>query len=190
MNTKPEIKNLTKSLVVFFYLSAFVIQLLVITKIIPYTWVNGGMSKSYAAQAIQSVISIFIMLVMFGFIWKNIIMPLGFQRWKLKLLYVITIFWALGFIMQIAGTTFERYFLSLFLLIGLVSHAMLVRESHSSKVNNPLANPGRLFRLIWYSYKYVYVHTFGQPKRRRPIILISKVNYRYVQRKRVYRQSR
>ncbi len=50
---------------VVFYFLAITVQTLVITKIIPYNWVNGGFSESYDAQLALSINSIVLLVVMF-----------------------------------------------------------------------------------------------------------------------------
>ena len=118
--------NTIKWLIAIFYVSALFVQVLVVLKVIPYDWVNGGMSKSYESQLIQSLFSIVIISVLFIFVWRFARQNSKVKKWKLRALYIITLFWLLGFFLQIAGTEFERYFLSLSLLLGFVSHGLLV----------------------------------------------------------------
>ncbi|MDP3446099.1 MAG: hypothetical protein Q8T08_24825, partial [Ignavibacteria bacterium] len=49
-------------LIVLFYSLTIFIHILIIARIIPYLWVNGGMSQSYEAQVIQSIVSILIVI--------------------------------------------------------------------------------------------------------------------------------
>jgi len=139
MDTIKTSNTLIKSLVVIFYTSAIVVQLLVILKVIPYDWVNGGMSKSYEIQAIQSIISLVIIIGLLVFVLKIIKQGTLINNWKLKILYLITFFWLLGLVMQLAGTTFERYFLSFVLLLGVASHALLIRQIKASKSSRPVS---------------------------------------------------
>jgi hypothetical protein len=43
-------------------------------------------------------------------------------------LSVLTIFWGIGLVMQLLGTAFERYVLSLVLLMGFITHFRLARK--------------------------------------------------------------
>ena len=117
--------NTIKWLIAIFYISALSVQLLVVLKVIPYNWVNGGMSESYESQLVQSLMSLVIISALFVFVWKLARQNGKVKKWKLRALYIITILWLLGLFMQIAGTEFERYFLSLSLLLGVVSHGIL-----------------------------------------------------------------
>ncbi|MFO0862190.1 MAG: hypothetical protein U0516_00490 [Candidatus Saccharibacteria bacterium] len=131
MNIKNVSINTLKWLIAIFYISALSVQFLVLLKVIPYYWVNGGKSASYESQLVQSLISIVIIFILYIFVWKLLYQKGLIKKWKLRALYVITFFWLLGFLMQLAGTEFERYFLSLFLLLGVVSHGMLVLRARS-----------------------------------------------------------
>jgi phosphoglycerol transferase MdoB-like AlkP superfamily enzyme len=121
--------NKIKWLIAIFYVSALFVQLLVVLKVIPYDWVNGGMSESYESQLVQSLISLVIISVLFVFVWRLAHQNSTVKKWELRALYIITFFWLLGLFMQIAGTEFERYFLSLSLLLGVVSHGVLVSRT-------------------------------------------------------------
>lgn len=118
--------NLTKILIDIFYASGALTQVLVIARVIPYTWVNGGMSKTYSAQAPQSLFSLAVICLMYFFIRKIMSNSYKFNTLHKYTLYLITFFWTLGFLMQLLGTSFERYLLSLTLLAGIVGHVMLI----------------------------------------------------------------
>lgn len=85
-----------KWLIAIFYVSALFVQLLVLLKVIPYDWVNGGMSESYKSQSIQSLISIVIISALFIFVWKLACQNGKVKKWKLRAIYIITFFgfWA------------------------------------------------------------------------------------------------
>ena len=121
-----------KRLIATFYVSALVVQLLVVLKVIPFDWVNGGMSKTYEIQLVQSLVSLVIISALFRFVWRLLCQDGNVKKWKLRALYAITAFWFLGLLMQIAGTEFERYFLSFSLLLGVVSHGILVSRIRST----------------------------------------------------------
>ena len=129
----PNYLSFTKLVLVLFYSAAILTQLLVLVKVIPYTSVNGGMSKSYSAQAVQSVISIFVLLLFGIFIWRVASKNTEVTTNKKYILYAITSFWLLGLLLQLLGTTFERYVLSFVLLPGVISHILLARNVRQQK---------------------------------------------------------
>ncbi len=131
---KQPVRNILQYPIIFFYISGILFQLLVIFKIIPFQWVNGGLSPSYEAQALQSVVSVIIMALLFLFVWRVMKSNTQPKRWQYNSLRVITVFWVLGLVMQIIGTPFERYVLSFTLLLGVVSHILLIRQIHTVNV--------------------------------------------------------
>ena len=114
--------------ILIFYIATLAIHLLVIATIIPYQWVNGGMSPTYEAQAVQSAVSIVItglLLFMVRGLVKRLREP---KVWQIRALYVLTGLLVLGFIQQLLGTPFERYAVSIVLIIGVVGHMMLIKQ--------------------------------------------------------------
>ena len=114
---------------VIFYSLAITVQTLVITKVIPYNWVNGGFSESYDAQLALSINSIVLLVVMF------VLTLIAGKVIKTKLKKTITIicwimsaYWLIGLIMQLIGTPFERFVISWTILLGLVSSLRLAIE--------------------------------------------------------------
>lgn len=114
---------------VIFYSLAIMVQTLVITKVIPYNWVNGGFSESYDAQLALSINSIVLLVVMF------VLTLIAGKVIKTKLKKTITIicwimsaYWLIGLIMQLIGTPFERFVISWTILLGLVSSLRLAIE--------------------------------------------------------------
>lgn len=113
-----------RKLAALFYAVGIVVHALVICKVIPFTWVNGGMSPSYEVQALQSGVSI-VALGVLGLIVWGISKRKQLRTWQKILLYVLVAFWSLGFVMQLLGTPFERYVMSVALLAGVISHVRL-----------------------------------------------------------------
>ena len=85
------------------------------------------------AIAVQSAVSIVIIVALYIFVRKIEKMGVAINKRTLWALYVITLFWTLGLFMQIFGTAFERLFLSPLLLLGVISHALLIIRVHSTK---------------------------------------------------------
>lgn len=109
-----------------FYITAILIHVLIINDKISYKLVNGGRSESYEAQAKLSKASIAIL-------FAGIIVLFVYQAFPVVATSLIstiimgglTLYWILGFFMQLVGTPFERKYLSFVLLIGVFAHLMI-----------------------------------------------------------------
>lgn len=108
-----------------FYVFAIALHALVIVKIIPYALINGGLSPSYEAQAVQSAVSIAVFTVLatvvFLISWRDA--PRVWQKW---FVYILTGVLVLGLGLQFIGTDFERFVISWLLLVGVIAHVMLI----------------------------------------------------------------
>jgi hypothetical protein len=120
--------NLQTTLILgyIFYLLVIIVHILIIRKVIPYHLVNGGRSKSYTEQASISKMSIVISFLGILFLSISLIKP----SISLTLIYsiigfLLTLYWILGFVMQLLGTKFERYLMSIIVLLGILSHLSL-----------------------------------------------------------------
>lgn len=95
---------------------------LVVLKVVPYTWINGGRSISYESQKKQSLLGIIvlIMIIPFLLIASNIVtVTIGDSIINI-MLWVVVVFLVISTIMQLLGTTFERYVMSVVVIILLV----------------------------------------------------------------------
>lgn len=134
----PKVKKIT-FLILTFYLISVAVHLLVILKVIPYYWINGGLSESYESQTKISILSMVVIIGLGIFCWKLIKTRKSPSNFQMIFLYIITFFWVISLIMQLAGTNFERYFMSLVLLLGIVSHLLLIKflrnlDSHPKEI--------------------------------------------------------
>ncbi|MEG0855342.1 MAG: hypothetical protein RSG52_02565 [Terrisporobacter sp.] len=113
------------------YLSVTIISLviishgLIILKIIPYNWINGGRSESYEAQKKQSILGMLVLFITIPFllIASNIvIIDLGSMADKIIniILWISVILLTISTIMQLLGTRFERYVMSITVFVLLV----------------------------------------------------------------------
>ncbi|MCM3709374.1 hypothetical protein [Sporosarcina luteola] len=112
-----------------FYTLTVCIHVLIISGIIPFTWVNGGLSESFAAQLPISVISIFISIIggVFTLIaGKNI--PHTHKRGITFICWLFVALWSFGFIQQMFGTPFEKTVCSLIVLLGVISNLRMAIE--------------------------------------------------------------
>ena len=112
-----------------FYFLTILIQVLIISGIIPFTWVNGGRSESIATQLPISIINIIISII--GGVFTLIIG--GNIQYKNKrgitvICWVFVVLWSFGFIQQLLGTPFEKMVISLLLLLGVLSNLRMAIE--------------------------------------------------------------
>jgi hypothetical protein len=132
MSKTNKIQNKSSRRAVFFlisgfYFSSLATHVLIISKILPYQWVSGGMSPSYEVQAVQSAVNIVVISLLFLLMWKITNLKTNPKVWQRRTLYIVTALWIIGFIMQLLGTSFERYVMSVVLLVGVAGHIQLVR---------------------------------------------------------------
>lgn len=119
--------SMYRPILLAFYSLAVLTHVLVMAKVIPHDWVNGGRSPSYAVQAAQSALSIVVLLALFAFVWRLMgRATVGRAQWGFLL--VVTVLLALGAALQLLGTTFERDFMLPLLLTGLTGHLMLAGD--------------------------------------------------------------
>ncbi len=103
-------------------ISIILMQSLVLLRIIPHQWINGGRVDNYDQAAVVSVVSVLIFSIMsvyifYNWIYKQSIKPSRMKRNKVG----FAIFFGVSFVMQLAGTNFERYVMSIVCLIPLVA---------------------------------------------------------------------
>jgi len=106
-----------------FYFTTIMVHILIFTHIIPQSWISGGMVSS---SEIQTQISIFNLVL--SFVGLLFIQWANHSRESITVRLVamtFTVIWLVGLIMQLLGTPFEKIFMSLVLLCGLVSHLRL-----------------------------------------------------------------
>lgn len=114
---------------IIFYSLTILIHFLIISKSIPFTWVNGGRSESFAEQLPISVISIVISII--GVVFTLIVGRIKlykYQRGITVICWFFVVLWSFGFIQQLFGTPFEKTVCSLVLLIGVISNLRMAIE--------------------------------------------------------------
>lgn len=114
---------------IIFYSLTILIHLLIISKSIPFTWVNGGRSESFAEQQPISVINIVISII--GVVFTLIVGRIKLYKYKRGITVICWFFvvlWSFGFIQQLFGTPFEKIVCSLVLLIGVISNLRMAIE--------------------------------------------------------------
>ena len=114
---------------IIFYSLTLLIHFLIISQMIPFTWVNGGRSESFAAQLPISVVNIVISII--GVIFTLIVGRM--KRYKYKkgitvICWFFVVLWSIGFIQQLFGTPFEKMVCSFVLLIGMISNLRMAIE--------------------------------------------------------------
>ncbi|MEC2076688.1 hypothetical protein ACUIJN_21020 [Metabacillus halosaccharovorans] len=114
---------------IIFYSLTILIHFLIISKSIPFTWVNGGRSESFAEQLPISVINIVISII--GVVFTLIVGRIKLYKYKRGITVICWFFvvlWSFGFIQQLFGTPFEKMVCSLVLLIGVISNLRMAIE--------------------------------------------------------------
>jgi hypothetical protein len=112
-----------------FYSLTFLIQVLIISGIIPLTWVNGGRSETFATQLPISIINTIISII--GGVFTLIVAGNIVDKYKRGITIIcwfFVIIWSFGFIQQLFGTPFEKMVMSLLLLLGVISNLRLAIE--------------------------------------------------------------
>lgn len=110
-------------LAMIYYFLVILIHVLILTKIISFTWVNGGRSATYETQARLSVSSMAIAAIGIVIISVTPSLVDFMMGWIGVIIFgALSIFWLLGYVMQLLGTRFERYLLSFVLLFGFYAH--------------------------------------------------------------------
>lgn len=114
---------------IIFYSLTILIHFLIISKSIPFTWVNGGRSESFAEQLPISVINLVISII--GLVFTLIVGRIKLYKYKRGITFICWFFvvlWSFGFIQQLFGTPFEKMVCSLVLLIGVISNLRMAIE--------------------------------------------------------------
>jgi hypothetical protein len=112
-----------------FYSLTILIHILIISGIIPLTWVNGGRSESFATQLPISIINIMISIIggVFTLLVGGTILN-KYKRGITVLLWFFVVLWSIGFIQQLLGTPFEKMVCSFILLLGIISNLRMAIE--------------------------------------------------------------
>ena len=114
---------------IIFYSLTILIHFLIISKSIPFTWVNGGRSESFAEQLPISVINVVISII--GVVFTLIVGRIKLYKYKRGITVICWFFvvlWSFGFIQQLFGTPFEKMVCSLVLLLGIISNLRMAIE--------------------------------------------------------------
>ncbi|WP_409297694.1 hypothetical protein V1498_06625 [Peribacillus sp. SCS-26] len=114
---------------IIFYSLTILIHFLIISKSIPFTWVNGGRSESFAEQLPISVINLVISII--GVVFTLIVGRIKLSKYKRGITVICWFFvvlWSFGFIQQLFGTPFEKMVCSSVLLIGVISNLRMAIE--------------------------------------------------------------
>lgn len=110
-----------------------ILHILVIANIIPYSWVNGGRSESYAKAQQISMSSIIMTIINIGIalIASRIIQVKLNKFWGIMLSAFLIVTLPLSFvgvIQQFLGTPFEKYITSVITIIGFLADTRIAFE--------------------------------------------------------------
>ncbi|WP_017380683.1 hypothetical protein [Paenisporosarcina sp. TG-14] len=112
-----------------FYSLTILIHILIISGIIPLSWVNGGRSESFATQLPISIINTIIAII--GGVFTLMIggkMLYKYKRGITAICWFFVVLWSFGFIQQLLGTPFEKIVCSLILLLGVIANLRMAIE--------------------------------------------------------------
>lgn len=111
-----------------FYIIVLIIHILIIAKIIPFNWINGGRSASYNDQLKISTVNIGITFIGFIYVYANQKFQniqnnpfFRFSKWAL------VPFWSFSLVLQFLGTSFEMFVMSPIIMFGIYVHVQLAR---------------------------------------------------------------
>ena len=109
-----------------FYLFGILVHVLVIHKRLSFKWVNGGRSASYEAQYKTSIMSVIILVVGLVLLLMYHLFP-EFSKtiFGMILMGILSLYWLMGFVMQLMGTTFEKKYMSPLLATGVFAHVVV-----------------------------------------------------------------
>jgi hypothetical protein len=114
---------------IIFYFLTISIHVLIISGIIPFTWVNGGRSDSFTMQLPISIINIFISII--GGVFTLIVgrkLLYTFKRGITVICWLFVLLWSIGFIQQLVGTPFEKMVCSFILFLGVIANLRMAIE--------------------------------------------------------------
>jgi len=109
-----------------FYTLVLLIHVLIIVKVIPFNWINGGRSESYDSQLQISISNLGIVLIGFLYVYVN----QKFQKFRISKIFKIikwglVPFWGFSLVLQFLGTPFEIFIMSPIVLFGIYVHVRL-----------------------------------------------------------------
>jgi hypothetical protein len=118
-------------LAILFYILVVLVHVLIIKKVIPHTLISGGRIASFEKQAKISRSSIFIALLGLFFVLLGYLSPSIRKTLIYSILaFILSAFWIFSLVMQLLGTKFERYVMSMVVLLGVLSHVSLALLSY------------------------------------------------------------
>ncbi|QBP40325.1 hypothetical protein [Paenisporosarcina antarctica] len=112
-----------------FYSLTILIHVLIISGIIPLSWVNGGRSESFATQLPISIFNTIISII--GGVFTLMVggnMLYKYKRGITVICWFFVVLWSFGFIQQLLGTPFEKMVFSLILLLGVIANLRIAIE--------------------------------------------------------------
>ena len=114
---------------IIFYSLTILIHVLILSGIIPFTWVNSGRSESFATQLPISIINIIISISGGAFtLFVGRIILYTYKRVITVICCFFVVLWSFGFIQQLFGTPFEKMVCSLILFLGVISNLRMLIE--------------------------------------------------------------
>lgn len=110
-----------------------IVHLLVIMKVVPFEWVNGGRSLSYNSAMTTSISSIVILLVISAItLVSSTIIKVNLPKASKMIIkvssWILVGYFAFTCILQFLGTNFELFFMSIVCIISFLSLLRIALE--------------------------------------------------------------
>ena len=107
---------------VVYYFLVISLHVLILGRIIPFSWVNGGRSQSFEAQIPISVTNIVIAVTCFVLMLIACRIIPNPWKWPRIPAWILTVYWVFGLAQKFLGTAFEKTVCAAILLLGVFSH--------------------------------------------------------------------
>ncbi|TRZ39475.1 hypothetical protein CEQ21_00415 [Niallia circulans] len=107
---------------ILFYTLTVLLHVLILCGVIPFTIVNGGHSQDFGTQVPISIMNLTISII--GGVFTLVIGRIVTKRKRgiTMVCWFFVALWSFGFAQQLVGTTFERLFCSIILLLGVIAN--------------------------------------------------------------------
>ncbi|WHZ05684.1 hypothetical protein QNH48_14085 [Neobacillus sp. YX16] len=112
-----------------FYSLTMLLHVLIISGVIPFTWVNGGRSDAFTTQLPISIFNIIICII--GGVFTLVVAGntlYKHKRGRTVICWFFVALWSFGFCQQLLGTPLEKLVGSLLLLLGVISNLRMAIE--------------------------------------------------------------
>ena len=113
--------------------TTIVVHCLVIFKVLPFTWLNGGRSATFESGMQTSIISIGILflMILINLFACEVIRVNKFAAVLKMLLWVLLIYSIFALAQQLLGTPFEKFVMSILCLVNVLMYLRMAVEKRT-----------------------------------------------------------